>query len=95
MAEREAGRRVRLPAAAERPITVFVNGVEKSEGADFTVHGSEVEFTEPLMKEEVSRARWLIMLLGLFGSYGRNDVVDLHYREGGETRVVSDAKILP
>jgi hypothetical protein len=95
VAEREAGRHVRLPAGAERPITVFVNGVEKKEGAEYTVHGSEIEFTEPMMKEEVSRARWLIMLLGLFGSYGRNDIVDLHYRKGGETRVVSDAEIQP
>jgi hypothetical protein len=95
VAEREAGRHVRLPPGAERPISVFVNGVEKKEGADYSAHGSEIEFSEPLIKEEVSRARWLIMLLGLFGSYGRNDVVDLHYRQGGETKVVSDAEILP
>jgi hypothetical protein len=94
VAEREAGRHVKLPAGAERPITVFVNGVEKAEGSDYSLHGSEIEFSEPLMKEEVSRARWLIMLLGLFGSYGRNDVVDLHYRRKGETKVVSDAEII-
>jgi hypothetical protein len=94
VAEREAGRHVRLPPGAERPISVFVNGVEKKEGIDYSAHGSEIEFSEPLIKEEVSRARWLIMLLGLFGSYGRNDVVDLHYRQGGETKVVSDAEIV-
>ena len=94
MAEREAGRHVRLPAGAERPITVFLNGVEKKEGTDYKIHGSEIEFSEPLVKEEVSRARWAVMLIGLFGSYGRNDVVDLHYRKGGETRVISDAEIV-
>jgi hypothetical protein len=95
MAEREAGRLVRLPGGAERPFTVFINGIEKEEGADYTVRGSEILFTKPIVKEEVSRARWLIMLLGLFGSYGRNDVVDLHYAQGGETRVTSDAEIRP
>ena len=28
----EAGRRVRLPAGAERPIQVFINGSEQREG---------------------------------------------------------------
>ena len=94
MTEREAGRHVRLPAGAERPITVFLNGVEKKEGTDYKIHGSEIEFSEALVKEEVSRTRWAVMLIGLFGSYGRNDVVDLHYRKGGETRVISDAEIV-
>ena len=93
MAEREAGRHVRLPQGAERPITVFLNGVEKKEGTDYKIHGAEIEFAEPLVKEEVSRTRWAVMLIGLFGSYGRNDVVDLHYRKGGETKVISDAEI--
>lgn len=95
MSEREAGRLVRLPRGAERPFSVFINGIEKEEGSDYTVRGTEILFAKPIVKEEVSRARWLVMLLGLFGSYGRNDVVDVHYRRDGETRVVSDAEVLP
>jgi hypothetical protein len=90
----EAGRRVRLPAGAERPIQVFINGTEQREGADYSVRGRDIEFTRPLMKEQVSSARWLAMWLGLFGSYGKHDTVDLHFRLGGRTRVISDAPVL-
>lgn len=89
----EAGRRVRLPRGAERPIQVFINGREQAEGADYSVHGSEIVFTRPLMKERVTRTRWLAMALGLFGSYGRHDIVDLHFRQGGTTQVISDAEV--
>jgi hypothetical protein len=91
----EAGRRVRLPGGAERPIQVFINGVEQSEGADYSVHGHEIVFSRPLMKEKVSGGRWLAMTLGLFGSYGKHETVDVHFRRGGTMQVVSDAEILP
>jgi hypothetical protein len=91
--EVEAGRRVRLPSAAERPIRVYVNGLEQKEGADYTIHGREIVFSRPLVKERVSRWRWLAMVLGLFGSYGRNETVDVHFRRGTATEVVSDAEI--
>ena len=32
-------------------------------------------------------------LLGLFGSYGRNETVDVHFRHGGKMQVISDAKV--
>ena len=91
----EAGRRIRLPSGAERPIQVFVNGAEQTEGSDYTVHGREIVFTRPLLKEQVSGVRWLAMFLGLFGSYGENETVDVHFRRGGRTQVISDAEILP
>jgi hypothetical protein len=91
----EVGRRIRLPAGAERPIHVFVNGMEKREGADYAIHGREIVFARPLVKERVSRGRWLAMALGLFGSYGENESVDVHYRRGADVRVLSDAEILP
>jgi hypothetical protein len=91
----EAGRRVRLPEGAEQPFDVYVNGKQLSEGADFMVRGNEIMFNRPLMKEQVSGGRWLAMAMGLFGSYGEHDTVDVHYRLGGRTEVVSDAKVLP
>ncbi len=91
----EAGRRVRLPSGAERPIQVYVNGVEQSEGAEYSIHGREIVFSRPLMKEKVSSGRWLAMTLGLFGSYGKNETVDVHFRRGGTMQVISDAEILP
>jgi hypothetical protein len=89
----EAGRRVRLPGGVERPIQVFVNGVEQKEGSDYSIHGREIVFSRPLMKERVSSGRWLAMTLGLFGSYGKNETVDVHFRRGGKTQVLSDAEI--
>jgi hypothetical protein len=90
----EVGRRVRLPNGAERPIQVYINGTQQREGADYTVRGREVLFSRPLVKEKLSGARWLAMLLGLFGSYGKNETVDVHFRRGGRTQVITDAKIV-
>jgi hypothetical protein len=90
----EAGRRVRLPSGAERPIQVFVNGLEQKESEDYSVHGREILFSRPLVKEKVSKSRWLAMTLGLFGSYGKNETVDVHFRRGGKTQVISNAEIV-
>jgi hypothetical protein len=89
----EVGRRVRLPKGAERPIQVFINGQQQSEGSDYTIHGREIVFSRPLVKERVSGGRWLAMTLGLFGSYGKNESVDVHFRLSGKIQVVSDAKV--
>lgn len=92
----EVGRRVRLPRGAEPPIRVYVNGVEQSEGSDFRIRGREIVFERPIVKEgKVSGFRWLAMLLGLFGTYRKNETVDLEYRLGGEVKLASDVEILP
>jgi hypothetical protein len=90
----EVGRRVRLPSGAERPIQVFINGMEQREGEDYSIRGREIAFSRPLVKERVSGGRWLAMTLGLFGSYGKHDMVDVHFRRGGKMQVISDAEIL-
>jgi hypothetical protein len=90
----EVGRRVHLPNGAGRPIQVFINGTQQSEGRDYTVRGRDILFTRPLVKEKVSGARWIAMILGLFGSYGKNETVDVHFRYAGRTEVITDAKIL-
>ena len=35
------------------------------------------------------------MSLGLFGSYGENETVDVHFKPRGKVRVITDAEILP
>ena len=90
----EVGRRVRLPRGAGRPIQVFVNGMEQREGSDYTVRGHEILFSRPLVKEKLSSGRWLAMWLGLFGSYGKNDTVDVHFRLRGKTQVIADAEVV-
>ena len=74
---------------------MFVNGREQSEGADYSVHSREIVFRRPLVKERVSGGRWLAMTLGLFGSYGKNETVDVHFRRAGKIQVISDAEVLP
>ena len=91
----EAGRRVRLPAGAGPPIQVFINGTEQVEGSDYTVRDRDILFSRPLVKEKLSGMRWAAMFLGLFGSYGKNETVDLHFTIDGKTKVISEAEILP
>jgi hypothetical protein len=90
-----AGTRIRLPADAEPPVEVYVNGVRRAEGTDYRVERGHVVFARPIVKEQVSGGRWLAMFLGLFGSYGKNEIVDVEYQERGRTKLISDAEILP
>ena len=48
-----AGERVQIPRGAEPPFTVFINGVEQSEGADYEIEGGEIVFTRPIVKEKI------------------------------------------
>jgi hypothetical protein len=90
-----AGRRVRLPAGAEPPITVFINGIAQDEGRDYRREGSGIVFSRPILKERVGGLRWLAMFLGLFGTYRTHETVDIEYRSGGQTKLASDVEILP
>ena len=90
------GRRVRLPRGAEEPIVVHINGVEQERGVDYTIADGEVAFAEPIIKEgKLSGMRWLVMLIGLFGNYAKNETVDLSYRIAGRTQLASDVPVLP
>jgi hypothetical protein len=77
--------RVRLPRGAEPPYRVFVNGIPQQEGEDYEVVGDELHFAARLQKEKLGLGRWTAMFLGLFGSYGQNDQVDVQYQLGGRT----------
>ncbi len=90
-----AGNRVRLPRGAERPIRVYRNGVEQTEGEDFRVAGGMVVFSAPIIKEEkLSGVRWLSMLIGVVGTYRKNESVDVEYTLRGQTKLVSDVEII-
>lgn len=91
----EVGRRVRLPRGAEPPIRVYVNGVEQARGRDYDLRGGEVVFKRSIVKEgKVGGARWAAMYLGLFGTYRKHETVDIEYRFGGRTKLLSDAKVV-
>jgi hypothetical protein len=90
-----AGRRMKLPAGAGAPYAVYINGVEQSEGADYTVAAGEIVFTRPIIKEKVGTGRWLAMYLGLFGTYRKNETIDLQFERGGKTELISDLPVEP
>ena len=92
----EVGRRARLPPAAEPPFAVFVNGVRQDEGSDYRIEGRDVVFSRPIVKEgKVSGVRWMAMLLGLFGTYRKHEVVDVEYTRGGRAELASDVEVVP
>jgi hypothetical protein len=90
-----AGERVKIPVGAERPYTVYVNGVEQTEGEDFNVEDRELVFTRPIVKEEMGTSRWLAMYLGLWGTYRKDEKVDIQFQRGGKTQLVADLDIVP
>jgi hypothetical protein len=86
--------RVSLPRGAEPPYRVFVNGVPQVEGDDYRLAGNELHFDRPLEKERLGVGRWAAMFLGLWGSYGKNDSVDVQYRLGDREVVATGLEIL-
>jgi len=89
-----AGRRVRLPRGAQPPIRVHINGVEQTEGDDFEVRNGEVVCARPIVKETVTPTRWAAMYLGLFGTYRKNETVDVEYSLEGKTKLAADVDIV-
>ena len=90
-----AGERVKLPRGAESPIVVFINGVEQSEGGDYSIEGGEIVFTRPIVKEKIGTSRWLAMYLGLWGTYRKNETVDVQFQRDGKVQLVSDLDVVP
>jgi hypothetical protein len=86
---------VRMPAGAEPPFTVFVNGVEQREGPHYRLRGKEIVFNRPILKEKVGTGRWLAMYLGLFGTYRKNETIDLQFQRAGKTELISDLPVEP
>ena len=83
--------RIRIPRGGEPPLEVYLNGVRQSEGEDYAVEPGAVVFTRTLVKEgKLGFWRWTAMALNLFGTYRRNDSVDIHYTRNGRREVAVD-----
>ena len=73
-----------LPAGAEPPIKVYVNGEERAEGEDFVVNGDVVRFSRRLRAQPpMGFGRKVMLTLGI-GVYGdlKGDSLDIQYRVG-------------
>ncbi len=78
-----------LPAGAEPPIKVYVNGEEWAEGEDFTVRDGVVRFSRMLRAQPpMGFGRKVMLAIGI-GVYGdlKGDSLDIQYRVGDRTVV--------
>jgi hypothetical protein len=57
------------------------------------VRAGEIVFTRPIVKEKVGMGRWMAMYLGLFGTYRKNETVDVQYTRGGRVQLSSDLAV--
>ncbi len=81
---------VDLPSAVAEPFEVYVNGVPQRRGADYRLEGRTLVFERELASEgRLSAWRWLSMLLGIAGTYRRNDTVDVVYELAGRRHVAT------
>ena len=74
---------------------VFINGVEQQGGRDYEVRETEIVFTRPIVKEKLGTGRWLAMYLGLFGTYRKNETIDLQFNRDGKPQLLSDLPVEP
>jgi hypothetical protein len=82
--------RVELPRGVGDDFEVYVNGVPQQEGRDFRREGDLLVFDRPLAQEgRLGFWRWTSMLLGVAGTYRRNDSVDVVYERGGRREVAT------
>jgi hypothetical protein len=80
----------KLPRSVRPPFRVFVNGVEQREGKDYTVRPEGLVFNRPLAQEgKLGFWRWLIMFLGIAGTYRKNETVDVQYKVNGRPTVAT------
>ncbi len=80
---------VALPPDVQRPFEVFLNGVPQVEGADYLVRDGALVFQRELAREKVGLGRWTSMVLGIAGSYGKDDSVDVAYERDGRRLVAA------
>lgn len=86
--------RVRLPGYVTEPFEVYVNGVLQRRGDDYRVEAATLVFDRPLAREgRLGVWRWLSMLLGVAGTYRKNDTVDVVYEAGGRRSVATGLPI--
>ncbi len=86
-----------LPRGARPPFRVWLNSVEQEEGRDYQVAGNKLIFDRPLAKEgRLGIWNWTMLLLGVRGTYRKNDSVDVQYETAsGQTRLATRVDFEP
>lgn len=82
--------RIDLPPRVTRPFEVYVNGVLQVEGEDYDLIGASLVFNRPLVREgNIGWWRWARMLLGIAGTYRKNDTIDVVFTSNGRRQVAT------
>ncbi len=76
-----------------RSRVVYVNGVAQTAGEDYEIEGREIVFTRDIIKEEIGMSRWLAMYLGIFGTYRKDETVDVQFSRAGKTELASELEV--
>jgi hypothetical protein len=88
--------RVELPPYVQGPYEVFINGVPQQRGKDYEQVGSTLVFGRELATEgRLGFWRWTSMLLGIAGTYRKNDTVDVVYESNGRREVATGLRFEP
>jgi hypothetical protein len=86
----ESRSQVELPSHVDGPLEVYVNGVPQKPGVDYEQLGRTLVFRDELAQEgKLGFWRWLSLVLGVAGTYRKNDTVDVVYTLKGKRTVVS------
>jgi hypothetical protein len=87
---------VDLPSYVTGPYEVFVNGVPQREGVDYELRPGALAFKRHLEKEgKLGFWRWFAMFMSLFGTYRKNDSVDVVYQRAGKRVVATGLTLEP
>jgi hypothetical protein len=90
----EGRSKARLPRTVKRPFRVFVNGVEQTEGDDYTVEGEHLLFNRSLAQEgRLGFWRWTSIFFGIAGTYRKHENVDVQYTVNGRPTVATGLKV--
>ena len=81
---------MRIPPYVGAAFEVYVNGVPQQQGVDYRQLGHTLVFERELASEgRLGFWRWFSIVLGVAGTYRRNDVVDVVYQGSSGRSVVS------
>jgi len=82
--------RVDLPDYVPDTFEVFLNGVPQVDGRDYQAMGRSLIFERPLATEgHLGFWRWARMLLGVAGTYRKNDAIDIVFSVDGRPKVIT------
>lgn len=81
---------VDLPAAVDGDFEVYVNGILQQYGTDYELDGRTLVFPRALAAEvKMSKLQFFRAALGIAGTYGKHDAIDIVYERDGRNLVAT------